>query len=99
MNISHLSDKFSHHPDAKYLLSDPEHGFKPGMERLPTQNIICDNLQSALTEPDKVINLIKKEVELGFTIIIFKIPLFNCFHIIPIGVATRPHCPRTKLKE
>lgn len=43
------------------ILSGLTHGFNPGVESLPWQSIICANLQSALTEPDTVELLIKKE--------------------------------------
>ncbi|XP_056122442.1 uncharacterized protein LOC130100837 [Rhinichthys klamathensis goyatoka] len=82
----------AHHPDSdftEYLLSGLQHGSKPGVVCPLSQNIICDNLQSALAEPNVVDNLIKKEVESGFMIGPFDEPPFKVFRISPIGVATR----------
>jgi hypothetical protein len=100
VNFSRLSSELAHHPNTNftdYLLSGLEHGFKPGVESLPTQSIICDNLQSALAEPETVDILIKKEIESGFMIGPFNIPPFECFRISPIGVATRKFSGKKRL--
>ncbi len=92
VNISRLSSELSHHPDTNftsYLLSGLKQGFNPGTTCPLSHNIICNNLQSALAEPDTVDNLIKKEVESGFMIGPFDTPPFETFRISPIGVATR----------
>ncbi|XP_056104363.1 uncharacterized protein LOC130083381 [Rhinichthys klamathensis goyatoka] len=90
----------AHHPDSdftEYLLSGLQHGFKPGVVCPLSQNIICDNLQSALAEPNVVDNLIKKEVESGFMIGPFDEPPFKVFRISPIGVATRKFSGKKRL--
>ncbi|KAG1925403.1 proline-rich protein 36-like [Pimephales promelas] len=100
VNISRLSIELAHHPDSEfteYLLSGLLHGFKPGVVCPLSQNIICDNLQSALAEPDVVDNLIKKEVESGFMIGPFDEPPFENFRISPIGVATRKFSGKKRL--
>ncbi|KAG1927366.1 proline-rich protein 36-like [Pimephales promelas] len=100
VNISRLSIELAHHPDfefTEYLLSGLLHGFKPGVVCPLSQNIICDNLQSALAEPDVVDNLIKKEVESGFMIGPFDEPPFKNFRISPIGVATRKFSGKKRL--
>ncbi|XP_039535194.1 uncharacterized protein LOC120484211 [Pimephales promelas] len=100
VNISRLSIELAHHPDSEfteYLLSGLLHGFKPGVVCPLSQNIICDNLQSALAEPDVVDNLIKKEVESGFMIGPFDEPPFKNFRISPIGVATRKFSGKKRL--
>lgn len=79
MNVFRLAEELSHHPDVNftnYLLSCLKQGFKPCVECQPTQNIICDNLQSSLAEPEVVDNLLKKEIESGFMIAPFEAPLF-----------------------
>ncbi|KAG1936323.1 proline and serine-rich protein 1-like [Pimephales promelas] len=100
VNISRLAIELAHHPDTHfthYLLSGLEHGFKPGVECPLSQNIVCNNLQSALAEPDIVDNLIKKEVESGFMIGPFDNPPFEVFRISPIGVATRKFSGKKRL--
>lgn len=42
-----------------YLLTVLKHGFDPGVESILSQNVICNNLQSAFAEPDIVDNMIK----------------------------------------
>nr|XP_055053787.1 uncharacterized protein LOC129438918 [Misgurnus anguillicaudatus] len=59
--------------------------------------MICDNLQSALIEPDTVDNLINKEVASGFMIGPFDTPPFEHFRISPIGVATRKFSGKKRL--
>ncbi len=64
VNISRLSSELSHHPDTNftsYLLSGLKQGFNPGTTCPLSHNTICNNLQSALAEPDTVDNLIKKK--------------------------------------
>ncbi len=92
VNIFRLSSELVHHPDpqfTEYLLSGLSHGFHPGVGNLPSESLICPNLQSALTEPETVDTLIKKEIEANFMIGPFPVPPFNIFRVSPIGVATR----------
>lgn len=87
VNISGLSIELAHHPDTdftNYLLSGLKHGFKPGVVCPLSKNIICNNLQSVLTEPDIVENLIKKEVESGFMIGPLDDPAFKVFILAPL---------------
>ncbi len=62
VNVFRLSAELLHHPDPHfldYVISGLSHGFHPGVRNLPTQSLICPNLQSALTEPETVDILIK----------------------------------------
>ncbi len=80
VNIFHLSSELVHHPDpqfTKYLLSGLSHGFHPGVVNLPSESLICPNLQSALTETETVNILIKKEIEANFIIGPFPAPPFQ----------------------
>ncbi len=100
VNISHLSIELCNHPDTEftnYLLYGLKHGFKPGVECPISESITCNNLQSALAEPDIVDNLIKKEVDSGFMIGPFDAPHFPVFRISPIGVATRKFSGKKRL--
>ncbi len=100
VNISHLSIELCNHPDTEftnYLLYGLKHGFKPGVECPISESITCNNLQSALAEPDIVDNLIKKEVDSGFMIGPFDAPPFPVFRISPIGVATRKFSGKKRL--
>ncbi len=92
VNTFRLSSELVHHPDphfTKYILSGLSHGFHPSVGNLPSESLICPNLQSALTEPETVDILIKKEIEANFMIGPFPVPPFNIFRVSPIGVATR----------
>ncbi|RXN20392.1 poly [Labeo rohita] len=100
VNISHLAIELALHPDKEftnYLLSGLRHGFNPGVECVLSQNKICNNLQSALAEPDVVNDLIKKEVNSGFMIGPFDNPPFEVFRISPVGVATRKFSGKKRL--
>ncbi len=100
VNIFRLSSELVHHPDpqfTKYLLSGLSHGFHPGVGNLPSESLICPNLQSALTEPETVDTLIKKEIEANFMIGPFPVPPFNIFRVSPIGVATRKFSGKKRL--
>ncbi len=100
VNTFRLSSELVHHPDphfTKYLLSGLSHGFHPGVGNLPSESLICPNLQSALTEPETVDILIKKEIEANFMIGPFPAPPFNIFRVSPIGVATRKFSGKKRL--
>ncbi len=97
VNIIRLSSELVHHPDpqfTKYLLSGLLHGFHTGVGNLPSESLICPNLQSALTEPETVDMLIKKEIEGNFMIGPFSVPPFNIFRVSPIGVANTKYSGR-----
>ncbi len=79
------------------IMSGLSHGFHPGVRNLPTQSLICPNLQSALTEPETVDILIKKEIDANFMIGPFSVPPFNVFRVSPIGIATRKFSGKKRL--
>ncbi len=71
VNVSRLSSELFHHPDSHftdYVFSGLSHGFHPGVGNLPSQSLICPNLQSALAELETVDLLIKKETDANFMI-------------------------------
>lgn len=87
-----LSLELKNHPDKNvthYLLSGLKQGFDPGLESLPDATFVCNNLQSALSEPDIVDSLLAKEVDSNFMIGPFNSPPFDVHRINPIGIATR----------
>ncbi|KAI2647906.1 Pro-Pol polyprotein [Labeo rohita] len=89
-----------HHPDSlftDYVLSGFAHGFHPGVVSLPSQSLICRNLHSALTEPEIVDLLVKKEIDANFMIGPYAIPPFPIFRVSPIGVATRKFSGKKRL--
>lgn len=90
--VSILALELEQHPDKKfthYLLTGLQQGFDPGLESLPESSFVCNNLQSALAEPDIVDSLLKKENDSKFMIGPFTSPPFAIYHINPIGIATR----------
>ncbi len=100
VNVSRLATELAHHPDREfreYLLLGLIQGFNPGVECALAQNHICNNLQSALAEPDTVNDLIAKEVKSGFMIGPFDEPPFKIFRISPIGIATRKFSGKKRL--
>ncbi len=99
VNIFRLFSEVVHHPDPhfiKYVLLGLSHGFHPGVGNFPSESLICPNLQSALTEPETVNILIKKEIDANFMIGPFSVPPFNIFRVSPIGVATRTFSVKKK---
>ncbi|KAL0160929.1 hypothetical protein M9458_044654, partial [Cirrhinus mrigala] len=100
VNISRLSVELLHHPDSlftDYVLSGLAHGFHPGVVSLPSQSLICPNLHSALTEPEIVDLLVKKEIDANFMIGPYAVPPFPIFRVSPIGVATRKFSDKKRL--
>ncbi|KAI2647038.1 Pro-Pol polyprotein [Labeo rohita] len=77
---------------ADYVLSGLSHGF-----HLPSQSLICPNLQSTLAEPETVDLLIKKEIDANFMIGPFFVPPFCIFRVSPIGIATRKFSGKKRL--
>ncbi|RXN13000.1 poly [Labeo rohita] len=100
VNISRLSVELLHHPDSlftDYVLSGLAHGFHPGVVSLPSQSLVCPNLHSALTEPEIVDLLVKKEIDANFMIGPYAVPPFPIFRVSPIGVATRKFSGKKRL--
>ncbi|XP_073685379.1 uncharacterized protein [Garra rufa] len=100
VNVTRLSAELLHHPDphfADYVLSGLAHGIYPGVVSLPSQSLICPNLHSALTEPEIVDSLIKKEIDSNFMIGPFSVPPFSIYRVSPIGVATRKFSGKKRL--
>ena len=68
-----------------------------GVGCVPTVSYVCDNLQSALTEPDVVDALLAKETGKGYLLGPFVASPFPVFRVSPIGVATRKYSGKKRL--
>lgn len=73
------------------------HGFLAGLSYLPTFSFTCQNLQSAIKDPQAVDDLMGKEIEKGYMIGPFDQPPFNLFRINPLGVAVRKYSGKKRL--
>ncbi|XP_047187859.1 uncharacterized protein LOC124850010 [Scophthalmus maximus] len=58
---------------------------------------VCNNLQSALKEPQVVDKLLAKEVEKGYMIGPYDSPPFSKFRLNPISIATRKYSGKKRL--
>ena len=95
VDIGRLSEALSGHPNrcfVKYLLTGLREGFMAGVECVPTVTQVCNNLQSALREPDVVDALLAKETGKGYLL-----GPFPVFRVSPIGVATRKYSGEKRL--
>ncbi|XP_067088810.1 uncharacterized protein [Osmerus mordax] len=100
VDIGRLSDALSGHPNrcfVKYLLTGLRKGFMVGVECVPTVTHVCNNLQSALREPDVVDALLAKEIGKGYLLGPFVESPFPVFRVSPIGVATRKYSGKKRL--
>eukprot|EP00064_Thunnus_orientalis_P024071 superscaffoldBa00009843_g24342 len=88
------------HPDqvfVNFFIKGFRHSFHRGLQVMPISTYICHNLQSALSDTDKVDKLLQKEVDDVFMIGPFSSPPFPSFRVSPIGVATRKHSGKKTL--
>lgn len=91
VNVSMLSLELKNPPDKNfthYLLSGLKKGFDPGLESLPDATLVCNNLQSTLSEPVIIVSHLTKEVDSNFMIGPFDSPPFDVHRINHIGIAT-----------
>ncbi|XP_076583733.1 uncharacterized protein LOC143319050 [Chaetodon auriga] len=100
INICTLAAALKNHPDRQfvsYLIQGLTHCFHPGLQTMPDFSYICNNLQSARSEPDIVDKLLAAEVKEAFMIGPFPSPPFPTFRISPIGIATRKYSGKKRL--
>ncbi|XP_063289463.1 uncharacterized protein LOC134573609 [Pelobates fuscus] len=72
-------------------------GFHTGFVSLPTGVLECPNLQSALTDPDSICELLHKEISNGFMIGPFSTPPFTSWRTNPLGIATGKYNNKKRL--
>lgn len=90
----------THHPDCSfihYLIRGFTFGFHPGFITISDSSFTCHSLQSALTEPDTVDTLLRKDLKDGFMIGPFSSPPFPIYRSSPIGIATRKYSSKKRL--
>ena len=100
INIEQLKNDLSLHSDrqfVKYLIDGLTYGFDTGIKVLPQKSLICNNLKSALQEPDVVTELINTEVQKGYVMGPFRESPFKLFRISPIGIATGKYSGKKRL--
>ena len=100
INVPNLSSYLSSHPDptfVDYLITGLSQGFRVGILSNLTTSFIDKNLQSAITEPDMLSELLEKEVNKGYVIGPFASPPFSPFRINSIGIATRKYYGKKRL--
>ena len=100
IDINALATALQNHPDTQFvnfLIQGFTHGFHPGLQVMPESTYICNNLQSALSEPATVDRLLQKEVDDAFMIGPLSSPPFPSFRVSPIGVATRKYSGKKRL--
>jgi hypothetical protein len=100
INISLLQSQLASHPDKQfvdYLISGLENGFDTGFQELPSQPLVCKNLQSANKDPKAVSLLIQKEVQKGFLQGPFDNIPFNSYRINPVGLAEHKYSKKQRL--
>ena len=98
--MAELSTALNKHPNRSfvaYLIYGLINGFMAGLSYLPSVSYVCQNLRSALDEPDVVDRLLAREVERGYMIGPYDDPIFPVFRINPIGVATRKYSGKKRL--
>eukprot|EP00064_Thunnus_orientalis_P024128 superscaffoldBa00009934_g24404 len=100
VNINALATALQNHPDTQFvnfLIQGFTYGFHLGLQSTPESTHICNNLQSALSEPTTIDRLLQKEVDDAFMICPFSSPPFPSFRVSPIGVATRKYSRKKRL--
>lgn len=98
--MAELGKALKKHPNrcfVNYLLTGLVQGFMAGLLWLPKLSFSCNNLQSALKEPEVVDTLLEKEVRKGFMIGPLDKSPFPVSRINPIGVATRKYSGKKRL--
>ena len=94
VNVSELGRVRKKHPNCCFvnsLIHDLVQGFLAVLGVLPKMSHVCNNLLSALKEPEIVDKLLSKEVEKGSMMGPFDDPLFPIFCINPNGIVTRKY--------
>lgn len=94
VNISELRKALEKHQNrcfVNYLFTVLIQGFLAGLSFLPKVSHVCNNIQSALKEPETADKLLATEVEKGYMIGPYDSPPFSTFRINPIGIAMRKY--------
>lgn len=100
INVPKLGQALKNHPNrcfVNYLLTGLIQGFFAGLLWLPYHSFSCNNLLSAVKEPEIVDSLLQKEVKKGFMIGPFDKSPFSTCRINPIGIATRKYSGKKRL--
>jgi hypothetical protein len=88
------------HPDREFvnhLLSGLQYGFDTGVSVLPTRSFECNNLKSAIADPEFVTESLKQDLENGYLIGPFATPPFPIYRVSPIGIAERKYSKKKRL--
>lgn len=100
IDLPALASLLTDHPDpvfVDFLLSGLSQGFRVGVISDVPFSYVCNNLQSAIKEPDVVSELLRKEVSKGYLIGPFSSSPFSLFRVSPIGIATRKYSAKKRL--
>ena len=100
VNVPKLGQALRNHPNrcfVNYLITGLIQGFFAGLLWLPNHSFSCNNLLSAVKEPEIVDILLEKEVKKGFLIGPFDKSPFSICRINPIGIATRKYSGKKRL--
>lgn len=100
VNVPKLGQALKNHPNrcfVNYLITGLIQGFFAGLLWLPKLSFSCNNLLSAVKEPEIVDFLLEKEVKKGFLIGPFDKSPFSICRINPIGIATRKYSGKKRL--
>ena len=82
---------------ASKLISGLSQGFHTGVKHLTLESFESKNLRSALQDPDKVDELLSKEVNEGYWTGPYKTPPFKSYRVSPIGLAEHKYNHKKRL--
>jgi hypothetical protein len=100
INISQLAKELASHPDREFvdiLITGLTEGFDTGISPLPVKSFECNNLLSAVRDPEYVAEALHSEVDKGFMIGPFNNPPFASYRVSPIGVAVGKYSGKKRL--
>ena len=100
IDIDQLERELNHHPDKRFtqfLISGFRDGFDTGISQLPSIAFECQNLRSALRDPEAVRRLVDEEVSKGFLIGPYFVPPFVTFRINPLGLVESKYSKKKRL--
>ncbi|XP_062383578.1 uncharacterized protein LOC134071030 [Sardina pilchardus] len=84
-------------PPLPVAVQHPDSGFRVGVLSPLSCSYTARNLQSALTEPSIVSELLSKELNKGYVLGPFSAPPFHPFRVNSLGVATRKYSGKKRL--
>ena len=100
INVAALAGELATHHDrvfVDHLLTGLSQGFRVGVVHDVTSTFVCQNLRSALNEPEVATRLIEKELAKGYLLGPFSRSPFPVFRTSPVGVATRKYSGKKRL--